>query len=80
MFHANDAWRAGREARGALLLAGMVTAQAALGIVTLLHQAPLELALAHQIFAILTFTVAVLHAERLAYRVTPRCATVEQSA
>jgi cytochrome c oxidase assembly protein subunit 15 len=63
--HANDAWRAARGTRGALLLAGMVTAQAALGIVTLLNQAPLELALAHQIFAVLTFTAAVVHAERL---------------
>ena len=78
MFHANDAWRAGREARGALVLAGMVTAQAVLGIVTLLHQAPIELALAHQMFAILTFTVAVVHAERLAYRQPARAG--EQSA
>ena len=59
MLHANDAWRARREARGALLLAALVTLQAVLGIVTLLHQAPLPLALAHQMLAILVLTVAV---------------------
>jgi heme A synthase len=35
---------------------------------TLLHQAPLHLALAHQVLAILVFSVAVIHAERLSYR------------
>jgi heme a synthase len=53
---------------GALILAGAVTLQAALGIITLLNQAPIELALAHQMVAILTFTVAVVHAERLWHR------------
>jgi cytochrome c oxidase assembly protein subunit 15 len=69
MFHANDAWRAQREVGGALLLAALVTSQAILGIVTLLHQAALPLALAHQMLAIIVFTVAVLHAERLSHRV-----------
>jgi len=68
MFHANDAWRLQRETRGALLLAGMVTAQAALGIVTLVHLSPIPLALAHQMLAVLTLTVAVAHAERLSHR------------
>ena len=63
--HAYDAWRTGREARGALVLAGAVTLQVALGIVTLLNQAPIPLALTHQMVAILVFTVAVVHAERL---------------
>jgi cytochrome c oxidase assembly protein subunit 15 len=36
--------------------------------VTLLHQAPLPLALAHQVLAILVFSVAVIHAERLSHR------------
>ena len=66
--HAYDAWRARREARGAFILAGAVVAQVALGIVTLLNQAPIPLALAHQMVAILAFTVAVLHAERLWHR------------
>jgi cytochrome c oxidase assembly protein subunit 15 len=65
--HANDAWRTGREAGGALILAGAVTLQAVLGIVTLLDRAPIPLALAHQMAAILVFTVAVVHAERLCH-------------
>lgn len=70
MLHANDAWRARREVGGALILAAAVTLQAILGIVTLLNQAPLELALAHQMIAILVFTIAVVHAERLCHRDT----------
>ena len=66
--HAFDAWRARREAAGALILAGAVTLQAALGIVTLLEQAPIPLALTHQMVAILVFTIAVVHAERLCHR------------
>jgi heme a synthase len=68
MLHAADAWRANREARGAAILAGAVMLQVALGIVTLLNRAPLPLALAHQLVAILVFTVAVVHAERLWHR------------
>jgi len=68
MLHANDAWRARREVGGALILAAAVTLQAILGIVTLLNQAPVELALAHQMIAILVFTVVVVHAERLWHR------------
>jgi cytochrome c oxidase assembly protein subunit 15 len=67
MFHANDAWRAQREAGGALFLAGAVTLQAILGIVTLLSQAPIPLALAHQMLAILVLTIAILHAQRLSH-------------
>ena len=61
-------------ARGAVVLAAAVTLQAALGIVTLLYQAPLPLALAHQVMAILVFTVAVVHAERLSHRAVVPCA------
>jgi len=68
MVHANDAWRARREVNGALMLAGAVTLQAVLGIVTLLEQAPIPLALTHQMVAILVFTVAIVHAERLWHR------------
>src|SRR6185437_8601765 len=45
--HVCDAWRARVGFGGALTLAGVITLQATLGIVTLLHQAPLPLALAH---------------------------------
>jgi cytochrome c oxidase assembly protein subunit 15 len=66
VLHALDAWRIGAyAARGAIGLASLVTLQAVLGIVTLLHVAPLGLSLAHQGFAIVVLTVAVLHAERL---------------
>jgi len=65
LLHANDAWRMRREAAGALILAGAVTVQATLGIVTLLNQAPIPLALTHQMVAILVFTIAIVHAERL---------------
>jgi cytochrome c oxidase assembly protein subunit 15 len=69
VLHAIDAWRsrASSETRKrALLLAALITLQAALGIVTLLYIAPLHLALAHQAFAIVVLTVAVVHAARLA--------------
>lgn len=65
LLHAADAWRSGRARVMTLLLAGMVTAQAALGIATLLMADPLELALTHQVFAILVFTVSIVHAQRL---------------
>jgi cytochrome c oxidase assembly protein subunit 15 len=50
---------------GALALAAAVTLQAALGIATLLAQAPLALALAHQAMAMIVLTFAVLHAQRM---------------
>ena len=65
-----DAWRQQCAARGAIVLAGAVTLQAALGIVTLLYQAPLALALAHQVMAMVVFTIAIVHAERLSHRAT----------
>jgi heme a synthase len=60
--------RSGAALTGALVLACAVTLQAALGIVTLLHQAPLALALTHQAMAIVVLTIAVVHAERLERR------------
>jgi len=81
--HAYDAFRARRNPGGAVILASAVTLQAALGIVTLVNQAPLPLALAHQMLAIVTFTIAVLHAERLSHRVAfpaTQATPAEQSA
>jgi cytochrome c oxidase assembly protein subunit 15 len=66
--HAADAAltkRGGAALTGALALAATVTLQAVLGIVTLLHQAPLALALSHQAMAIVVLTIAVVHAEHL---------------
>jgi cytochrome c oxidase assembly protein subunit 15 len=58
--------RGGAALNGALALACAVTLQGGIGIVTLLHQAPLPLALLHQIIGIVVLTIAVIHAERLA--------------
>jgi cytochrome c oxidase assembly protein subunit 15 len=65
--HACDAWRTRVGLSSALTLAGAISLQAGLGVVTLLHQAPVPLALAHQVLAILVFSVAVIHAERLSH-------------
>jgi cytochrome c oxidase assembly protein subunit 15 len=60
---------AGRAAiRGAHRLLAAILLQAGLGIVTLLYQVPIGLALVHQAVAILVLTFAVLQAERLALR------------
>jgi cytochrome c oxidase assembly protein subunit 15 len=50
---------------GAVAVVTMIVLQAVLGIVTLLYQAPISLALAHQAMAMATLVVAVLHAERV---------------
>jgi cytochrome c oxidase assembly protein subunit 15 len=71
VLHAIDAIRsrAGASAvNGALWLAAVVTLQATLGILTLLNQAPMDLALAHQAVAIAVLSLAVLQAERLSAR------------
>jgi heme a synthase len=80
VLHAFDAWRQQCVVRGAAILAGAVTLQAVLGIVTLLYQAPLALALAHQVMALVTFTVAIVHAERLSHRTVYRVAAAGQAA
>ena len=54
--------------RGALWLAGAVVLQATVGILTLLHQVPIALALVHQAVAIAVLALAVAQAERLATR------------
>ena len=69
MFHLFDAARSrlGVEAvKGAAWLLALIAMQATLGILTLLNQVPIGLALAHQAVAILVLTAAVVHAERLA--------------
>ena len=74
VLHALDAIgsRAGTAAvNGALWLLAAITLQATLGILTLLNQAPIDLALAHQAVAIAVLTLAVLQAERLTGRQPP---------
>jgi cytochrome c oxidase assembly protein subunit 15 len=53
---------------GALWLLAVIALQATLGVLTLLNQAPIDLALAHQGVAIAVLTLAVFQAERLAAR------------
>jgi cytochrome c oxidase assembly protein subunit 15 len=66
ILHLIDVARAGRRAlSGAFVLASAVTVQMALGIVTLLQAAPLPLALAHQVMAVVVLAIAVVHAERV---------------
>jgi cytochrome c oxidase assembly protein subunit 15 len=74
VLHAADvivARRGGAILNGALALGCAVTLQAGIGIVTLLHQVPLPLALLHQITAVIVLTIAVIHAERLSPRHNP---------
>jgi cytochrome c oxidase assembly protein subunit 15 len=83
LLHAIDALRSGRAAAGALTVAALITAQAALGIVTLLYQVALPLALSHQMFAIVVFAATIIHAERLSRRDVvrlPHALPVEQGA
>ena len=54
--------------RGAWWLVAAITLQATLGILTLLHQVPIDLALSHQAVAIVVLTLAIFQAERLASR------------
>jgi heme a synthase len=76
--HAIDMVRTGRGGAplwGSLALAGAVTVQAALGIVTLLEGAPLAVALIHQSMAMVVLTIAVVHAQRMLARPGSRSAT-----
>ncbi len=57
---------------GALTLVALVGLQCAIGILTLINQVPIGLALAHQAMAVLLLTIAVLHAGRLAAKQRPR--------
>ena len=63
--HAFDAVRsrAGAAASGAVWLLAAVSLQAVLGILTLLNQVPIDLALAHQGVAIVVLTLAVMQME-----------------
>ncbi len=77
VLHLVDALRA-RAARpvvdGALWIAVAMTLQATLGILTLLYQMPIELALAHQGVAIVVLTLAIVQVERLTARALPLAA------
>jgi heme a synthase len=71
VLHALDAIRSragSAVVSGALWLLAVITLQATLGILTLLNQVPIDLALAHQAVAIAVLTLAVFQAERLSAR------------
>jgi cytochrome c oxidase assembly protein subunit 15 len=73
LLHAVDASRsrAGPAAvKGAMWVLAAIGLQATLGVLTLLNQVPIGLALAHQAVAILVLTLVVFQAERLADRRT----------
>jgi cytochrome c oxidase assembly protein subunit 15 len=77
IWHAVDATRTlprGTALWGALALACAITLQAVLGILTLLEQAPLALALMHQAMAMIVLTLAVLHAREMAAKEGTRSA------
>jgi heme a synthase len=71
VLHVLDAVRSRAAApviHGALWLLAAITLQATLGILTLLNQVPIGLALSHQAVAIAVLTLAVCQAERLSER------------
>ena len=83
VLHAMDAIRS-RAAPAVISGAGWLVAaillQAVLGVLTLLNQVPILLALAHQATAIMVLMLAVLHAERLAMRFSIRRAPTGSAA
>jgi heme a synthase len=70
LWHAIDATRAraGAVVGGAWWLVAAVLLQAVLGILTLLNQVPIDLALSHQAVAIVVLTIAIVNMERLSPR------------
>lgn len=67
LLHALDATRTGGAVtRRAWVLFALVSAQATLGILTLVHQVPLDLALTHQFGATIVLIAAVVHLAGLA--------------
>lgn len=76
-YHAFDAVRAraGQAASGALWLFAAVAVQVTLGILTLLGEVPIDIALLHQGVAIIVLTLAMVQVERL----SPRQTSAERS-
>jgi cytochrome c oxidase assembly protein subunit 15 len=75
VLHALDAaltLRGGPVLAGALAVAAGMAIQAMLGVLTLVYQVPIVLALAHQAMALVVLAIAVVHAEQLHPRSDPR--------
>jgi heme a synthase len=71
VLHAIDVVRSGAGAplvRGACWIVAAILLQATLGILTLLHQVPVDLALAHQAVAIVVLTLVILQVDHLVAR------------
>lgn len=64
----------GAAGRQAFVLFALVTAQATLGILTLLLEVPIDLALTHQFVATLVLIAATVHVTDLAHRTSPMSA------
>ncbi|WP_210324185.1 COX15/CtaA family protein [Azorhizobium oxalatiphilum] len=70
--HALDAGRIGGPAgRGAWILFALIAGQATLGVLTLIHMVPLDIALAHQFGAAVVLIVATVHASDVARAQAP---------
>ena len=85
IWHAVDAVRARADKaviNGALWIVVAITVQAMLGILTLLHQVPIDLALSHQAMAIVVLTLVVLQVERMKVKrvVTAKFAMASEAA
>jgi cytochrome c oxidase assembly protein subunit 15 len=65
LWHAIDAAAKRAGARSAIVLVAAVSVQAVLGVLTLINQAPLALALLHQAAAIVVLVTATVHAAAL---------------
>jgi len=76
VWHAIDAAAKRAGARSAIVLAAAVGAQAVLGVLMLINQAPLAVALAHQAAAIGVLTIAAAHAAGLSGLQRSRAAAV----
>ncbi|HVV93916.1 MAG TPA: COX15/CtaA family protein [Hyphomicrobiales bacterium] len=74
--HAATAWGRGPASRRALAVLAMVTAQATLGILTLVNVVPIPLALCHQFGAIVVIALATADVEALG-SASPRVSRVE---
>ena len=75
LWHAIDVLRSGadnRVVRGALWLVAATFAQAVIGIMTLLYNVPIDIALAHQGGAVVVLTLALLQSERLSSARAPQ--------
>lgn len=66
LIHFLDAWhRGGPAAQRSLIILALMVAQAIIGIMTLLHQVPIDLALAHQFGAAIVLIAVTVHMMRL---------------